>query len=172
MWADALGPDSSIIRVGHDITERKRIEQELVVNEARYRQAIMAADAIPYSLDYSSDRYTFIGKGIAEITGFSADKLTPALLDSLIVESVMQRNFKGTPKSEAIELIRQGHSGLLWQCDHHIRTRFGEERWLSDASIQILDDKGIPKGSVGIFQDITERKKSEQALRQSEEKYR
>src|SRR5258706_12921110 len=84
----------------------------------------------------------------------------------------MQGGFKGTPMPQAVELVRQGGSGILWQCDYRIHTRSGEECWLSDASIQILDDEGVPKGSVGIFQDITERKKSEQALRQSEEKYR
>lgn len=172
MWVDALGPESSVIGVGYDITERKRIEQELIVNEIRYRQAIMAANAIPYSLDYEANQYTFIGKGIAELTGFAPEELTPTLLDSLIIESVMQGGFKGTPMPRAVELVRQGRSRILWQCDHRIQTRSGEERWLSDASIQILDDEGIPKGSVGIFQDITERKKSEQALRQSEEQYR
>jgi len=172
MWVDALGPEASIIGVGYDITERKRIEQELIVNEIRYRQAIIAANAIPYSLDYSANQYTFIGKGIAEITGYSSVELTPTLLASLIEESIMQGGFKGTPMPQAVELVRQGGSGILWQCDYRIHTRSGEERWLSDASIQILDDEGVPKGSVGIFQDITERKKSEQALRQSEEKYR
>jgi PAS domain S-box-containing protein len=173
MWVDAPGLDSSIIRVGHDVTERKRAEQELMVNETRYRQAIMAADAIPYSLDYSTNQYTFIGSRIAEITGYTPDELTPALLDSLIVESVMQGGFKGISMRKAVEMVRQGESGILWQCDHRIHIRSGEERWISDASIQILDDnEDIPKGSVGIFQDITERKRSEQALRQSEEKYR
>jgi len=172
MWVDALGPEASIIEVGYDITERKHIEQELIVNEIRYRQAIMAADAIPYSLDYAANQYTFIGMGIVELTGFSPEELTPTLLDSLIIESNMQGGFKGTPMPQAVELVRQGRSEISWQCDHRIHTRSGEERWLADASIQILDDEGIPKGSVGIFQDITERKKSEQALRQSEEQYR
>ena len=172
MWVDALGPDSSVIGVGHDITERKRAEQELRQNEMRYRQAIMAANAIPYSLDYSTNQFTFIGEGIAELTGFSAEEFTPALLDSLIIESVMQGGFKGIPTREAIERIRQGRSKSLWQCDYRIHTRTGEERWLSDASIQVTDEDDIPKGSVGIFRDITDRTKSEQALRKSEKELR
>ncbi|HEU0293940.1 MAG TPA: ATP-binding protein [Anaerolineales bacterium] len=172
MWVDALGPDSSIIGVGHDVTERKRAEQELRQNEMRYRQAIIAANAIPYSLDYSANQYTFIGEGIAELTGFSAEEFTPALLDSLIIESVMQGGYKGIPTREAIERIRQGRSTSLWKCDYRIHTRSGEERWLSDASIQVTDEEGIPTGSVGIFRDITDRTKSEQALRQSEQELR
>ena len=172
VWMDALGPDASVIGVGHDITERKFAEQKLMENESRYRQAIMAANAIPYSLDYTSNQYTFIGRGIAELTGIPLEEFTPTSLDSLIQESTMMGEFKGVPLQRAVELVRSGRSGLLWQCDHRIRTRSGEERWISDASIQVMGDNDIPKGSVGIFQDITDRKNSEQALRQSEKELR
>jgi len=172
IWMDALGPDASVIGVGHDITERKHAEQKLIENESRYRQAIMAANAIPYSLDYATNQYTFIGAGIAELTGIPLKEFTPALLDSLIQESTMMGEFKGVSLEKAVELVRLGGSGLLWQCDHRIHTRSGEERWISDASIQVLGDNGIPKGSIGIFQDITERKHSEQALRESERELR
>jgi PAS domain S-box-containing protein len=37
MWMDALGPNSSLIGVGHDITERKRSEQALHQSEEQYR---------------------------------------------------------------------------------------------------------------------------------------
>src|SRR5215216_16951 len=37
MWVDALGPDSSIVGVGHDITRRKKDEQALFESEAKYR---------------------------------------------------------------------------------------------------------------------------------------
>jgi PAS domain S-box-containing protein len=172
VWVDAQGSDSSVIGVGHDITERKRAEQQLTESETRYRQAIMAAHAIPYSLDYATNHYTFIGEGIAELTGFSTAELTPALLETLIQESVMQGEFKGTPVREAIQMVREGRSAFTWQCDHRIHTRSGEERWLSDSSIQVWDDSAVPKGSIGIFQDITDRKKAEQALQQSEKEFR
>jgi len=155
-----------------DITERKRAEQQLTENEIRYRQAIAAANAIPYSLDYATNQYTFIGEGIAELTGFPPVEFTPALLEGLIVESIMQGGFKGMATREAIDLVRQGKTQMLWHCDHHIRTRSGEQRWLSDASIQVWGENGIPTASVGIFQDITDRKSAEAALLQSEKESR
>ncbi|MBC7877815.1 MAG: PAS domain S-box protein [Anaerolineales bacterium] len=155
-----------------DITERKHADQILAESEARFRQAIAAADAIPYSLDYAADYYTFIGEGIVKLTGYVLEEITPALLDTLIVESVMHGRFEGMSLSEAVSLVREGESGIFWRCDHLIRTRLGEERWISDSSIQVLDEKGMPKGSIGIIQDITERKQIEAAAREGEARYR
>lgn len=155
-----------------DITDRKRADQVLTESEARFRQAIAAADAIPYSLNYAADHYTFIGEGITKLAGYSLEEMTPALLHSLIVESIMHGRFEGISLDEAVRLVREGKSGILWQCDHRIRTRSGDEHWISDSSIQILDENGIPKGSIGIIQDITERKQIETAAREGEARYR
>jgi PAS domain S-box-containing protein len=155
-----------------DITERKQTEQILAESEARYRQAITAADAIPYSLSYSPNKYTFVGEGITKLAGYPIEGMTPAQLDSLIVESFMQGSFKGMAMPEAVRLVREGKSGALWKCEHRIRTSSGEERWLSDSSIQVLGENGMPKGSIGIFQDITERKLAENKLLESERRYR
>jgi PAS domain S-box-containing protein len=170
-----VNPDGSVDRLllsALDITERKQAEQILAENEARYRQAIMAADAIPYSLDYASNRYTFIGEAIEKFTGYSAEAFTPELFHNLIDESIMQGNFLGMTRDEAAARLRSGKYGHLWRCDHHLHTYTGDERWISDASTQISDENGTPKGSIGILQDITEWKKNEVALRQSETKYR
>ncbi|HKI54479.1 MAG TPA: ATP-binding protein [Anaerolineales bacterium] len=154
-----------------DITQRKQAEierglaeRELIENEARYRQAIAAASAIPYSLDYATNQYLFLGEGIFELTGYPVNEFTPLLLESLIKESIMQGDYAGTPMLEAVRQVRNGEGGLLWNCEHRFITRSGEERWLSDASIQILGEDGLPKGSVGIFQDITDRKQAEERI--------
>ncbi len=155
-----------------DVTERKRADQALADSEARYRQAITAADAIPYSLNYAPHHYTFMGEGITKFVGHSVAEITPTLLNSFIVESIMHGRFKGVSIAEAMRLVREGESRVIWQCEHRIRTRSGEERWLFDSSIQILDEHNIPTGSVGILQDITERKLAEKVMLENEARYR
>src|ERR1035438_7716987 len=48
-----------------------------------------------------------------------------------------------------------------WRCDMRILTREGKSRWLSDASVQHLDEAARVIGSMGILEDITERKQAE-----------
>ncbi len=152
--------------------KNSKTEAKLRESEERFRQIIAVADAIPYSRDYASNRYTFMGDEITKLAGCPAEEVTPALLDSLIVESIMRGGFTGMSSAEATRLVREGKSRNSWRCEHRIHTHSGEERWLFDSSIQIFGDNKIPTGSVGIFQDITERKKIEAALAQSEKDYR
>jgi sigma-B regulation protein RsbU (phosphoserine phosphatase) len=55
---------------------------------------------------------------------------------------------------------------------YRILTRDGEPRWLEDRTSVIRDEYGIPRFNQGVLVDITECKKTEEALVQSEEKYR
>jgi PAS domain S-box-containing protein len=156
----------SVVR---DITERKRSEKTLRESEERYRRAISAADAVPYSLEYATNTYTFIGEGIERITGYSHDEMTPQLFDSFIQESRMSGDFSNLSADEATMLVRSGEvpGTAVWRSDFLILNKHGEKRWLSDSSVQVMDGNGNPVGSMGILQDITDRKRAEQALRES-----
>ncbi len=164
MLADAKGPQDLLIGIGTDITLLKISEAALKESEARYRQAISAADAVPYDLDYTLNQYTFIGEEIERITGFNRQELTPEKFQTLIKESITRGKFEGIPADEAIQRVRAGDSDGTWRCDYRIITKSGETRWLSDTSIQVNDANRQFFGSIGILQDITARKQAEMQL--------
>ena len=148
-----------------DITERKRAEEALRQTENLYRQAITAADAVPYLYDYKTESYGFIGEGIQNLTGYSAQEMTPRLWSSITQETIMRGEAAGLALEEAVRLTRSG-AIKHWQSDCVIRTRAGRKRWVADSSIEMMDDRGNAKGSIGILMDITERRQLEEQLRQ------
>jgi two-component system cell cycle sensor histidine kinase/response regulator CckA len=147
--------------------EPTRRDGQLAPHEDLYRRAIVQSGAVPYVLDYEPYGYSFIGEGVEELTGFTVEEFNPEMWGAIIIESVMQGDQTGLDVGQAAALTRAGEFPR-WRCDLRIRTKTGEERWLSDASVEIRDETGAPLGSIGMLQDITERKRVEQTLAQRE----
>jgi PAS domain S-box-containing protein/putative nucleotidyltransferase with HDIG domain len=63
-------------------------------------------------------------------------------------------------------------SGEPHDAEYRIRTADGRMIWLRDQAVRLSDENGKPHLIHGVMYDITERKQSEEALRESEEKYR
>lgn len=169
---DALKIAAGIISAA---IRRQRANQALRESERLYRAAIEAAGAVPYYQEYlpgsAESAYTFMGEGIRHLSGFGPDELTPEIWDSLVQETVVLGEGAGLPLEEAVRRARAGQM-QVWQCDYRIRTRAGQTRWIADTAVEILNDHGVPRASIGIMQDITERKRIESELRLSEERYR
>jgi PAS domain S-box-containing protein len=147
--------------------QRQETEAAIQESEQIYRQAIEAADAVPYYLDYQSNRYLFIGEGIRAMTGYGPEEMRPDVWSDLVLETIMLGEAEGLSASEAIRLARHGKL-KAWKCDQKIRTRAGQIRWLTDRSIELLNEQNISYGSIGILQDITDRKLTEANLRTRE----
>ena len=143
-----------------DVTEQRRAETILRRTEEVYRRAIGGAGAVPYSYDYKTRTYLFMGDGIEALTGYKPHEITPGLWKQIIKESIMLGETAGLEKGEAARKLLHGEL-KYWRCDMRIITRDGKSRWLSDASVQNTDASGNIIGSIGILQDITERKQAE-----------
>jgi PAS domain S-box-containing protein len=109
-----------------------------------------------------------MGSGIEELTGYSPIEFTPELLYGITQEHSFQGPLAGLSLPEAVRRVLAGEVEA-WTEDVRIRTRQGDERWMADASVELRDAEGQSHGSIGLLQDITERKRAEAELRQAKE---
>jgi PAS domain S-box-containing protein len=140
--------------------QRIQAEGSLRRTEELYRRAIGGAGAVAYAYDYRTKSYSFMGEGIEQLTGYPAHEISSGLWLRIVQESAMTGEAAGLDKREAARRVETGELHH-WRCDMRILTREGKSRWLSDASVQHLDEAGRVIGSMGILEDITERKQAE-----------
>ncbi len=152
-----------------DITESRRIRLELEQNHDRYRRAIAAADLIPYLKRYRADAYEFMGEGIAALTGYQPGELKSGVWQEIIQETILYGELAGLPRGAAAQQILTGNV-RIWRADLRIRARDGRVRWLADSAVSLFDVDGGYEGSLGILQDITERKQTDEILRANQQR--
>lgn len=156
------------LTVLRDISERKYQEEQLRELEDIYRRAVAAADCVLYRKDERTQTFSFVGEGIYDLTGYTAHAMTPALWANISKVDVFRGALAGLTYEQAIQEVTQGEVNA-WTVDSLITTRQGEERWIADASIELRDDQGNSIGSIGLLQDITERKNTEEELRRAKD---
>jgi two-component system, cell cycle sensor histidine kinase and response regulator CckA len=159
-----------VVVMAFNIIRRRQAEESLRRREAIYRRAIAASEAVAYQRDYSLPGFTFIDPGIETLTGYTPSELTSDVWREIIQEYVMRGQAAGMSLTQASMTARAG--GISeWRGDYHIRTRSGEEKWLADSSVLLVGPDGHAQGSLGILQDITDRKRAEEALRDALQRF-
>jgi diguanylate cyclase (GGDEF)-like protein/PAS domain S-box-containing protein len=147
-----------------DITERKEAELALRDSEERYRRLFADANDAVYTTDLKGN-YTSMNRAGEQLTGYALDE-------------IVRMNFRQITAPELIERVREKLKRKLrgeetTTCyETEIITRAGERLNLEVSTQLIYGADGEPCGVQGIARDVTERKRSEAALRQSEERYR
>ncbi|KKM99020.1 hypothetical protein LCGC14_1152110 [marine sediment metagenome] len=153
-----------IIAVLSDITERKKIEQKLKDSEEKYRPIIEKAKEGYYEVDLKGN-FTFFNDALSNLLKYSPNELMGMNFKQIMDEENRKLTFKAYNNA-----YRTGIEQQLLQ--YELITKSGENLY-GETSIYIrYDSDGRKIGFSGFLRDITERKKAEQNLKESEEKYR
>ena len=147
-----------------DITDRVLAEEALRESEEKYRTLLDSIDEVYFEVDIAGN-LTFFNDSLSKSLGYSDDELMGMNnRDYMSPESakkiynLFNQIYKtGTPRKKAVyEIIRKDGS-----------------RGFHELFASLMKDQaGQPIGFRGIAHDITEFKQAEQALRDSEEKFR
>ncbi|HLA79577.1 MAG TPA: EAL domain-containing protein [Vicinamibacteria bacterium] len=147
-----------------DITDRRRAEEALRRSEERYREILASISEGYYEVDLGGD-FVFVNDALCDLLGYSQGEL------------LGMNNRQYTDPANARKLYQGFHSVYLTGnpasfLDWEILRKDGTPR-VVEASVALLrDPAGEPVGFRGVVRDVTEQKRAEQALRESEERYR
>jgi diguanylate cyclase (GGDEF)-like protein/PAS domain S-box-containing protein len=162
---DKDGQVSSIVGISRNITERKQVEAALAA-ERDLLQALM--DNIPdliYFKDAAS-RFTRINRAEAGLLGV----VTPEEAIGKTDLDFQNRDLAQSFYEEEQHLVQTGES-VINRIEFN-PTPENQPRWFSTTKVPIKDEAGRVISIVGVSHDITKRKQAEEALRQSEERFK
>ncbi|HMA61236.1 MAG TPA: PAS domain S-box protein, partial [bacterium] len=161
-----IGENNELIAfqgIGRDITKRKRAERALKESEEKYRRLIEASPGITYIYGTESGG-NFWSSRVENILGISPDRLKN---DPQIWSKSIHPEDKGLVK----KTIANCQKNDKFDIEYRIKDVDGNWHWLHDRCISVREENG-EKIIEGLATDITVRKKAEEALRESENKFR
>ncbi len=167
-WAafirDARGQPIEHLGVFRDIRERRRAEEALRESEERYRS--LFDNANDFILTFSHDgTVTSVNRAYERLTGWTRDELMGRDWGTLVAPADRERMAERTRRALAGEKLPSLFEVATLCKDGRVVPLEGRTRMLRDR-------QGRPIGFQGIYRDITDRKLGEEALRESEARYR
>ena len=159
---DAEGQLAGSVHVARDVSERKRAEEALRESEAKYRDLFENANDLIQSVT-PEGRFLYVNRAWNEALGFDDDELSELNLFDIIHPA------SRAGCRESFERVLAGER--LDNVEAVFVTKDGREV-VVEGSASCRFEEGRPVSTRGIFRDVTERKRTEEALRKSEERYR
>jgi len=154
-----------------DITERKQAEEALRKSEEKYRLLAENVTDVFWTLDMDL-RYTYVSPSVTRLRGYSVEEAMAQSVEDVLTPESFEVVIKAKAEELAIEEMEQKDLNRSRLLELELRCKDGSTVWTEMSITGIRDPDGRAVGFLGVTRDITERKRAEEALRESEEKYR
>ncbi|OGW44579.1 MAG: hypothetical protein A2Y66_01185 [Nitrospirae bacterium RBG_13_41_22] len=148
-----------------EIAKRKKVEDSLRKSEASYR--IVADNTYDWEFWLSPEgRFIYISPSCKRITGYGVEEF---MADSDLLYRITHPNDKMQLENHRHETMQKMEPGAL---EFRIIRPDGTFRWIDHVCQPVFDKEGNFLGTRGSNRDITDRKLTEEALRESEKQLR
>ena len=171
---DAEGTIIGLVGISRDITERKRIEEALRQSEQKYRYLAETVQDVIWIMDTDDLRFLYVSPSVLKQRGYTPEEVIAAPVQAALTSESAERVARLIAERRA-ELIRAERDD-------------GEGRFYTDEVEQPCKDGSVigvemvtrlyrsqTTGHIeglGVSRDITGRKRAEEELRESEERFR
>jgi len=163
---DAVGRSVRVFGTDMDITERKRAEETLRSAETRYRSLVEQIPAIIYLANATRSALLYTSPQRETMLGYTPEEWTaePRLWEKVVHPDDLER-----VRAADADAIATGGPEMV---EYRYIAKDGRIIWVCDEARLIRDGDGGPLYWQGVVVDITERKHAEEAVRESEERFR
>jgi PAS domain S-box-containing protein len=156
-----IGGEQVSLTIVRDLSDRRRAEEALRVSEEKYRTLVEGIDEVIFALD-TEGRITYVSPAVERLFSYRVSEILGQPYSRYIHPDdlpALQASFQRTL------------AGTIEPSEFRVHTGDGSERVIRSSSRPITDD-GSVVGVIGVLSDITDRKRAEDRLRESEERYR
>jgi PAS domain S-box-containing protein len=162
--SDAKGRPARLLAVSRDITERRQAEEQLHESELRFRATFDNA-GIGMALVGLDGRWLEVNDPLCAITGYPREELLSSTFTDITHPDDQMARWRQTRRLLAGEVP-------TYSLEKRYLRKDGSTTWVSITVSLMHNGAGAPLMFIGAVQDINQRKRAEQALRQSEARYR
>ena len=150
--------------ISRHVTEQKKMEEALRQSEEKYRNILENMQEVYYEIDLAGN-WTFLNEAFYEHLGYRKEELigkkSRQYQDETTARELHQAYTRLYRTGEPIRAIE-----AKWIC------KDGAKKTYEMSASLMRNSEGEPIGFRGVSRDITERKQAEEALWESEERYR
>jgi PAS domain S-box-containing protein len=157
--------EGQVFAIVRNITGQKRVEDALRQTQHRLLKAQQIAHMASWEWDVAGDEVSFISDAFNDYFG-------PVVLPDHSFHTILHMIHPQDRENFERIVVDTIADKDVFSLDHRIQTREGEVRYVHTEGEIVRDALRRPLKVIGIAQDITERKLIEEALRESEEKFR
>jgi len=149
-----------------------RIENAIRGSEERYRHMVENAHDVLWVFDLNLG-YTYVSPSVRRLRGYSAQEAMQQRLEDVMTPDSYARAKELFERELALEMTGQRHGAeYSFTSQFELIRKDGTTFWAEITVSPLYDASGQPKGIFGITRDISERKKAEEELRLSEDRFR
>ncbi|MCL5236404.1 MAG: PAS domain S-box protein [Nitrospirae bacterium] len=148
--------------------KRKSVEKALMESEKRYRRLVESLADYIYTVQVEDGRAvaTYHGPGCVNVTGYTSADYEA---DRYLWYRMAYEGDRGAVIEQAERMLSGESSSPL---EHRIIHKDGSIQWVKNTTVPRYDDRGRLVAYDGLITNITRRKRAEEALQESERKYR
>jgi PAS domain S-box-containing protein len=163
---DVEGQAVAAIGFQQDISNRKRVEEELRESGRLYRLLAENVTDVIWITDMNL-KPTYVSPSITRLTGYSVEEAMNRSMEEALTPASLEFAAKTFAEELAIEAKSREHAFKSRTAELEYRRKDGSTVWVEAEMTFLRDADGELIGLLGVTRDISRRKRAEESLRQA-----